>query len=425
MASADEGVARGGGARFARRAAAKLAAVLFGLVLLELALRAGGLFVGGARSETRAVGPAATRLLCVGDSNTYGIWMDAVESYPARLEELLDDRVAGGPHRVVNGGFPGLGTALVLRQMEAYLDGGEHDAVLVLVGYNDQWRLGGEPAWWKELRVVRLVRLAAARLGGEKKERTDRHGLSVSDDDSEKTYVGHEPMERGIREGLARIVAAIRASGARPVLLTYACDEGQYGRANATIRAAATELGADLVDCREALAPEIERLGEELFLLPDGHPTAAGYEAYARAVLAGLAQLGVVEMGGELSLTDDLRSRTIGQAEITVDRSSGSPVIEIRGADPNRAFVVLASTEVRTSARAGDFPLVEDAVFRASSKDPRLHGELDERGDASVSLAHLSARPGWSEVASLFAVIVVLDESGGKRGVSAPIAVLP
>ena len=90
--------------------------LLFGLVLAEGLLQlASLLFTPGSRSgETRTVGEGGLTLWCVGDSNTFGYGVTARDSYPKALERILDERVPGAPHQVVNFGIPGLNSRQVL-----------------------------------------------------------------------------------------------------------------------------------------------------------------------------------------------------------------------------------------------------------------------------------------------------------------------
>lgn len=59
---------------------------------------------------SRAVGPhrapGSLRVLCLGDSYTYGVGVDDAAAYPALLERFLADRLPGRPVEVVNAGVP-------------------------------------------------------------------------------------------------------------------------------------------------------------------------------------------------------------------------------------------------------------------------------------------------------------------------------
>jgi hypothetical protein len=92
----------------------RLALLLFGCaaaaVLLEAALRAGAWWVAGGEPEPRGRARFEGddhRVLCLGDSNTFGLGVAAEDSYPVQLERLWNER-AGDPRiQVVNVGRPG------------------------------------------------------------------------------------------------------------------------------------------------------------------------------------------------------------------------------------------------------------------------------------------------------------------------------
>ncbi|MBK8979226.1 MAG: hypothetical protein IPM29_25295 [Planctomycetes bacterium] len=131
--------------------------LLLALVTFELLLQgiAFALWLGGDRSGGAADGRQV--VLCVGDSNTYGVGAASPDgSYPARLQRLLDAR-APGAWRVVNGAYPGQNSRQVLLKLPAQLASLRPRLVYVLVGTNDEW---SSPA------PVAAAELDAARADG-------------------------------------------------------------------------------------------------------------------------------------------------------------------------------------------------------------------------------------------------------------------
>ena len=59
------------------------------------------------RDLSPAKTPGATRVLCLGDSYTFGAYVDDTETWPAQLEEILKERSSGREVEVVNGGISG------------------------------------------------------------------------------------------------------------------------------------------------------------------------------------------------------------------------------------------------------------------------------------------------------------------------------
>jgi lysophospholipase L1-like esterase len=64
------------------------------------------------RRSTRAELPVALvasnlRVLCLGDSNTYGVWLERSQACPQQLEAVWNQRVASPRLEVLNLGVPG------------------------------------------------------------------------------------------------------------------------------------------------------------------------------------------------------------------------------------------------------------------------------------------------------------------------------
>jgi len=81
------------------------------------------------------------RILCVGDSVTFGFNVDQPDPYPAQLEALLRARHPGRRIDVLNAGVPGWSWVQGLRFLEAYGLAMRPDLVIAAHGTNDQfWR---------------------------------------------------------------------------------------------------------------------------------------------------------------------------------------------------------------------------------------------------------------------------------------------
>ena len=76
------------------------------------------------------------RILALGDSFTFGFGVEGYESYPKRLEALLNEKRKG--YDVINAGFPGYGTLQELRYLEEEGLAFSPDVVLIgFFGFND------------------------------------------------------------------------------------------------------------------------------------------------------------------------------------------------------------------------------------------------------------------------------------------------
>jgi tetratricopeptide (TPR) repeat protein len=174
----------------------KLVAVLLGMLFLVLALEL-GLRILGSRyplmDPSRDVAalvescPDCRRILCVGDSYTYGIGASAGMDFPALLQQALRER--GEQVQVFNAGIPGANTGYVLAALDGYLETTQPAQVVVLAGganrhnlfglraYQQRSRVGARiEEWLFRIRVVRFVRNAARRLRTQREDREAGEG---------------------------------------------------------------------------------------------------------------------------------------------------------------------------------------------------------------------------------------------------------
>ena len=332
-----------------RVAALAGASALIALALAELALRvtglveAGGLHTVSARDHGRIPGPwepgqdverrqipalphrvhtnalglrgretdlarRGERVLCSGDSFTFGDFVDDDETLPARLDARL------GPHvEVLNGGVGGstiVDQAVFLEPMLAL----EPDLVFLLYSENDLDDLGVSPplhvqlAHNREIKsgilgpVYALARDSALfqlllRVRGALRARQAADDAAWQEAAARKdgAHATAEPTVAADDGRVAEYVAAVlrlrdrlrdRGSGlvlgAYPTHLTLT--GGWDRRTLAQVVAAVREAGVCAVDLTPALAGSGLAI-DELYLLPlDGHPTPRGYEIAADAV---------------------------------------------------------------------------------------------------------------------------------------------
>ncbi len=106
-------------------------------MLLECVLQMGAFCLRGTRVAVPHKG--VFRLLCVGDSHTYGIGAEKGMSYPEQLQKILDEKTGKHQVQVINAGRPGFSTAMLAERFNAMLDCFSPDAVMVMTGANDYW----------------------------------------------------------------------------------------------------------------------------------------------------------------------------------------------------------------------------------------------------------------------------------------------
>lgn len=112
----------------------------------------------GFREPRRVVPRKASgvrRVLCLGDSVTFGWLIEQRQAYPAVLQELLAARV--GPVEVINAGVPGYSSYQMRRYLERDLLAFEPDAIVTYAGIND-----GGPALMSDRARAPLVRIELA-----------------------------------------------------------------------------------------------------------------------------------------------------------------------------------------------------------------------------------------------------------------------
>lgn len=79
------------------------------------------------------------RILCLGDSYTFGMGAHRGYSYPEQLQRLLDKYISGKKFTVYNSGFPGNTSSRLLNRLEEDLQKYEPSILVILIGVNDRF----------------------------------------------------------------------------------------------------------------------------------------------------------------------------------------------------------------------------------------------------------------------------------------------
>ena len=247
------------------------------------------------------------RILCVGDSNTYGLYLEREEAYPQQLEAIW----ARSQHRpeiqVLNAGFPGQNSSHLLRDFPRLLDATDPDLVLLLIGANDYWTRpvavgDADPeGWLQRLRrrsrvagLVHMLRRAGAAdeliVTLDPRDEGARTGTARFGDEEFALGWQEGAIDLGAGEGLERnlraLVVRARERGSEIALLTYASQGWFYERASAVGRRAARAAGAPLIDVTPAFETACPTGDCRELFFADGHPTAEGYRLVAERVAA-------------------------------------------------------------------------------------------------------------------------------------------
>jgi hypothetical protein len=303
-----------GGRSLLRLAAALLFSGLLLLLGAEAALWTASGFAPDRSGAWRR--GSSVRVLCVGDSHTFGAGVAEEESYPARLQRLLDERE---PRRysVINLGTPGMSTTQVLERLPLQLARYRPDLVILWAGMNNAWNLEGAGTGASQLEALalrsRLYRLARVALHDASLERAAaetradgrhqearaevcsgddcdfkaRHILShggVVDVITNRHAAEKDPDGHKLRtvDDIREIHRLLSGAGVGLLLIRYPTPVGPSRAANAAIEAAGRELGIPVADSSVALA----RLpAESVEWLHAMHPAGPLYHEVAVEVL--------------------------------------------------------------------------------------------------------------------------------------------
>jgi lysophospholipase L1-like esterase len=330
-----------------KKSTERIAAVLMGSVVglalacavLEVGLRTAAFVLARSsiHSGTAADASGGTfRILCIGDSNTYGTGVERFETYPAQLQTFLNARRGTTRFQVTNLGVPGSNSAQVRNRLPRYLDLYDPDLVIVLIGVNDYWNpeeTETEAATspdqrlhrrLSKLRTYRLVLLLIEHLRSPGRsaapeevvlETTERRrGAGGSGDATVRelrfggarfhfrnteraTFLEDEAHARLLQSNLQEMVRVTAEAGVPLVLPTYAAVIGPYVVPNRVI---GDFSGAYVVtpefreDFRRYLGPPRQGL-----FFPDMHPRPPAYAAFARALRDALLRWNLVSSGVE------------------------------------------------------------------------------------------------------------------------------
>ena len=168
-----------------RRGCVLALGLLIAVLLLEGALRVVGyLHVRESQKRGSKSGEGTHKILCFGDSFTFGVGAASGEDYPSQLEKLLNARTTGKRFTVINRGVGGYNTAQVLSDLRGCVDQINPDMVVVMVGIHNPWNLWGYNEYKKgnslwaraekllyRVRVFKLVVLLAGNIRDKQKKK--------------------------------------------------------------------------------------------------------------------------------------------------------------------------------------------------------------------------------------------------------------
>jgi len=286
------------------------------LLLLELSLQLASRFVAGGEGTWAA--SASRRILCVGDSHTYGALVRREDTFPAHLQRFLDAQEPG-VWSVVNLGVPGLSSTQVRHRLPLWLSRYQPDVVVAWSGANDSWNVseiddtnGGLRLALEQLalrsRVWRLLRVKLHDLALERDVARGRGVWDVSkvegalsseetwtvrrdgrierfthEREAQNVYADDAQVEARAEADYAAMAAIARAAGAGLVLVEYPLDLGMFAAANRAMRRVAKQHDVPTVDSPTSQARVPPEKRQWLWA---GHPNGAIYREIARDAAA-------------------------------------------------------------------------------------------------------------------------------------------
>jgi lysophospholipase L1-like esterase len=266
-------------------------------------------FRGALLAPTKEAG--VLRIVCLGDSHTFGFGVEEDRTWPERLRRLLAER-SPGRFEVLNAGTPAYNTTREVRLLESRLLALEPDVVLLQYFVNDTagadveeereeprrgdalltWTSPNRKGWIQSVRQA--SRLADVCLDGVWRSRL-RALFSAGDwavKDSE------DPGWRDVREGLRTAHALAGARGAKLGVLLYPLlmRRGESFVSHASYVQVAEYCASEGIPCFDAEPALLDaRLEHPTVSSFDLHASAETHEVFVAAVLRWLDELGWLE----------------------------------------------------------------------------------------------------------------------------------
>lgn len=138
-------------------------AVLIFLIVLELCLRmCGYLYIQRhnheAHTKTTELSKDKLRILCLGDSFTFGVGSSPENNYPKQLERILQENISE-KISVINGGRLANTSSLLLKNLQENINKYSPSIIVVMIGMNNSWNLEGSSYFLLNSSIGLLERL--------------------------------------------------------------------------------------------------------------------------------------------------------------------------------------------------------------------------------------------------------------------------
>ena len=114
-----------------------LCALIVIFLSLEISLRVAGFLYYFYKINNKTLnfsGKNTIRILCLGDSFTFGVGAENGNDYPRQLERLLNENCQDKKFIVYNRGIPGQNSSMVLKRLVHNINTYRPDTILLLIG---------------------------------------------------------------------------------------------------------------------------------------------------------------------------------------------------------------------------------------------------------------------------------------------------
>lgn len=376
-------------------------------------------------------GTRVRRVLCLGDSNTYGLYERTEDAWPARVQALLGERAPRGIRfELVNDGFPGQNSSDLRARCEESLQHADPDLLVVWVGKNNTWSTrnmepylddgstAAGPALIRDLRIYRLFRTLQGRHVSERSIdlRDLTRGAGVSGQDAFEIALQYGDGGADVELGLAlralegdldAMARRAKERGIPLLVLTYPLDLDRLGALNARLEELAHSSSWSLVDPRAWIAAALRRARYEELFHHDFHLRPLGYAVLARFLAPHCAAaLGEPELLPPPTLVD--LDELLGSPPRKVEAAASETAFRVEASGPPGASYLLLAG--RASGAAPGTPLPPYHLLPIELAGIAASGVLDEHGRA---VCEIDSR--WAGQSIVLATQAIPFAGGGEQ----------
>ncbi|MBI3818330.1 MAG: SGNH/GDSL hydrolase family protein [Planctomycetes bacterium] len=426
-----------------RRIAVAFMACILALALLEGVLRLASVFVSSTRQWPASAGKDGPVVLFVGDSHTFGLWVEPDETLPAVAEVLLRTACQKKLYCVNLGRAAAPSWVSVAEAVEA-IAALKPTVVVFRGGVNNLfWTRPKDAHWWYDLRIIKLARISIHNIrGGDAKHNSsnvfgvsDRRDQPISPPDASGEFKSGtlmnvplppaEELTADLRNDVRTLADATKRANAQLYFIGYLDAKDPHVLASRALERIGGELGITYINMDSlSTAPQtIEHQSE--FLYSDGHPRRLGYGMEARRLVrtlimnpqfSGAAPRDPIEWYQE-ARTESRPARA--GPEVLLDwskRDAGGVVLTIHSKSRCEGLIMVGRSKRGWRLAEFDIPL-DDGDVRAASGMQDLTFTTDSDGSSTVHISN-STLESLAEGAACVALVGKQEKGQTRVGYS-------